>query len=422
MQRTSRWHGRTPLAALGLAIAVTALPSAGIASVGTQTERPTSAAGASRTAATAATRARGAAKGPLGGTGIVRWGSTYPTASGYERYAYVLIGTNDARAAARLPGMSLVYMSGTSVQTSWSTGVTYDEARAHDWLLKDASGAYVRNEQYGAYVGDIGDVGYQQRFATNVVAVLRASHADGVFIDDVIGDALALTGGAIPSTYPTSDAWESAMVSFVSRVGTLLKARGFYVLVSATKFVSGDLRSNTGEHVTEFWRRLAPSVDGLMAEYWLQSPIDVAQLRTVGTRSVPELGGLAEPGLGCAEGRSGLLRSDLRVGQRLAGDAVRPRLVPARLERKRRGGDLLGHRPRGPLPPCLGEAARCARSGEVRATVRGLATALLTRDRRRQRDERAGHGSCEPGTEDDRRHRCADGLDDPLTTADPFLY
>lgn len=284
MQRTSRWHGRTPLAALGLAIAVTALPSAGIASVGTQTERPTSAAGASRTATTGATRARGAAKGPLGGTGIVRWGSTYPTASGYERYAYVLIGTNDARAAARLPGMSLVYMSGTSVQTSWSTGVSYDEARANDWLLKDASGAYVRNEQYGAYVGDIGDVGYQQRFANNVVAVLRASHADGVFIDDVIGDALALTGGAIPSTYPTSDAWESAMVSFVSRVGTLLKARGFYVLVSATKFVSGDLRSNTGEHVTEFWRRLAPSVDGLMAEYWLQSPIDVAQLRTVGTR------------------------------------------------------------------------------------------------------------------------------------------
>ena len=282
--RKSRWHRRTPLAAIGLAIAVvTAMSSSSIASVGTQTERSTSAASSPRTTATAANRAS-APKGPLGGTGIVRWGSTYPTASGYERYAYVLIGTNDARAAARLPGMSLVYMSGTSVQTSWSTGVTYDEARANDWLLKDATGAYVRNEQYGAYVGDIGNSAYQQRFANNVTAVLRASHADGVFIDDVIGDPLAMTGGAIPARYPTSDAWESAMVSFVARVGTLLKARGFYVLVSATKFVSGDLRSNTGEHVTEFWLRLAPSVDGLMAEYWLQSPIDVAQLRTVGTR------------------------------------------------------------------------------------------------------------------------------------------
>ena len=71
------------------------------------------------------------------------------------------------------------------------------------------------------------------------------------------------------------------MVSFVSRFGTLLKARGFYVLVSATKFVSGDLRSNTGEHVTELWRHLTPvsTADGGVLA---QSPIDVAQLR--GTR------------------------------------------------------------------------------------------------------------------------------------------
>ena len=334
----------------------------------------------------------------------------------------MLIGTNDARAAARLPGMSLVYMSGTSVQTSWSTGVSYDEARANDWLLKDASGAYVRNEQYGAYVGDIGDVGYQQRFANNVVAVLRASHADGVFIDDVIGDALALTGGAIPSTYPTSDAWESAMVSFVSRVGTLLKARGFYVLVSATKFVSGDLRSNTGEHVTEFWRRLAPSVDGLMAEYWLQSPIDVAQLRTVGTRWYENWAGwqslvsVAQKAGVDFFGRTYGSGNDSRAMRYVRGSFL--------LDWNGKGGAVIYSATdrADPYHPAWVKQLGAPVRDEIRATVRGLATALLTRDRRRQRDERAGHGSCEPGIEDDRRHRCADGLDDPLTTADPFLY
>lgn len=220
----------------------------------------------------------------LRGTGVVRWGSTYSQASGYERFEYVLVGRQDASAAARLPGISLAYMSGTSIQRNWSTGVTYQDALANDWLLKDANGAYVLNVQYGAFIADIGNPAFQQRFIDNVARFLKATKADGVFIDDVIGHPLLLTHGVYPAKYPTGEAWEAAMTSFVSTVGRALKARGYYVVVNAIKYISGDTRSDTAEHVAAFWRRIGPSVNGLMSEYWLQNPNDVSQLRAQGSR------------------------------------------------------------------------------------------------------------------------------------------
>jgi len=223
--------------------------------------------------------------GPLlQGAGIIRWPSLYPKGTGYERYSYVIVGRDDARAAGRLPGISLVYMSGTSVQVSWSTGVSYQEALVRGWLLKDASGAYVKNIHYGAYIGDIGDVAYQQRFVSNVAAFLRATKTKGVFIDDVLGHPGLLTGGGFPAKYPTAEAWENAMVSFVAAVGPELKTRGYYVVTNALKFVSQDVRSETGELTAEFWKRIAPYVNGLMSESWLQNPNDAKQLRAVGTR------------------------------------------------------------------------------------------------------------------------------------------
>lgn len=219
----------------------------------------------------------------LGGTGVVRWGTLYQQASGYERFAYVLVSRPDAKKAARLPGTTLVYKSGTSIQESWSTGVTYREALANGWLLKDASDAYLMNHQYGAFVGDIGNPAYQQRFIENTIAFLKRTKVDGVFIDDVLGDPRSMTSGVFPAKYPDSDAWESAMVSFVQKVGTALKSRGYYVLANATKWIADDQRSDTGVHAAEFWKRLAPGVSGLMSEFWLQAPDDHGQLRVLGS-------------------------------------------------------------------------------------------------------------------------------------------
>jgi hypothetical protein len=65
------------------------------------------------------------------------------------------------------------------------------------------------------------------------------------------------------------------MVDFVDYVGKDLKRRGYYVLVNAVKFVPHDARSDTGRFTREFWSRLAPSVSGLLMEFWLQNPVDL---------------------------------------------------------------------------------------------------------------------------------------------------
>lgn len=219
----------------------------------------------------------------LKATGVARWGTSYSTSSGYERVSYVLVGVGDARAASRLPGISLVYMSGTSVPTDYFTGVSYATAVANDWLLKDESGAYIMNVQYGHEVGDIGSPAYQRRFVENVVAFLRKTKADGIFLDDVIGAPASMTEGALPAKYPTSEAWENAMVAFVIAVGKAFDARGYYLLANPSKFISGDPRSDTGEHVADMFRRLAPHVDGLTSEYWLQNSQDLRQMRSTGS-------------------------------------------------------------------------------------------------------------------------------------------
>jgi Hypothetical glycosyl hydrolase family 15 len=218
------------------------------------------------------------------GTGIIRWGSSYTKASGYDRFQYVFVTRHDAPRARRLKATTLVYASGTSIKQGWSTGVTYAETVANGWLLHDANGRPLVNAKYEAYIADVGSRAYQKRFVGNMTTFLRKSGAEGVFIDDVISDPTQLNRDdrAWPTKYPTQAAWEDAIVSFVQNVGSALKARGFYVVVNAHKHITGDLRSNDGTLEVAFWRRLAPSVSGLSSEYWLQNPLDIEQLRQQG--------------------------------------------------------------------------------------------------------------------------------------------
>jgi hypothetical protein len=219
----------------------------------------------------------------LQGTGIVRLGTTFAAASGYNRYPYVVVSQHDAAAAAKLPGTTLVYMSGTSIPPTWFTGVPFDKARANGWLLKDAGGHYIVNDRYGTYIADVGNPAYQQAFVAGVSSFLARTKVDGVFLDDVVGNYDALTGAEVPAQYPSEATWEDAMASFVATVGSALKARGRYVLVNAGKFVAGDPKSDSAGYTTEFWRRIGPNVSGLMCEYWLQSPTDTGRIRVLGS-------------------------------------------------------------------------------------------------------------------------------------------
>jgi hypothetical protein len=228
------------------------------------------------------TAGAGPTDGPTPGIAIKRWGDSYPTGSGYDRYAYVNVGPADAGVAGALPTTSLVYTSGTSIYPAWSAGMTYQEALANNWLLKDSSGAYLMNVDYGAYVGDIGNPAYQQRFVDNVSALLARNGNEGAFIDDVLATSAGMSYGKFPAKYPTQQAWENAMVSFIAYVGQTLRARGYYVAVQAIAWIGGNPGSDDGSLNAAFWSRLAPYVSGIQSEYWLQDPNDVSRLRASG--------------------------------------------------------------------------------------------------------------------------------------------
>jgi hypothetical protein len=129
----------------------------------------------------------------------------------------------------------------------------------------------------------VGSPGYRRAWLKNVSALLARTRVDGVFIDAVTADVQSLTGGVIPAKYPTQASWERAMANFIAYVGPALKARKFYVLANAIKYVSGDKRSDDASLTSAWWRRIGPSLSGLMSEYFVQSPINISQLRAVGT-------------------------------------------------------------------------------------------------------------------------------------------
>jgi hypothetical protein len=224
------------------------------------------------------------ASSPVPGIALLRaTPDSWRAASGYRSYSYLIVGLALAREAARQPGRSLVYFSGTDVNTRWNTGVPYTEARRRGWLLKDRSGRLLVNRSYPAnYVADVGNPAYQHAWLDHVTRILRRNGDDGVFLDDVIVDltALAETGSA---KYPTARQWAQAQLSFVRAVGRGLRAEGYYLLANASAYVPGSPGSSDGSGTIAWWRRLAPYVNGLADEYYQETSSGNEKLRTYGS-------------------------------------------------------------------------------------------------------------------------------------------
>ena len=222
--------------------------------------------------------------GPTPGIAVLREsGESWQAASGYHAYSSLIVALHFARVAARQPGRSLVYFSGTDVNTRWNTGVPYAEARRHDWLLRDSAGNLLVNRNYPTnYVGDVGNPAYQEAWLENVSKILRRNGDDGVFIDDVIADLTPLAGTQA-AKYPTDRKWRDAQVSFLRTVGDGLRAEGYYVLVNASAYVPGSSASNDGSGTASWWRRVAPYVSGLANEYFQETSNGSDTLRADGS-------------------------------------------------------------------------------------------------------------------------------------------
>jgi len=218
--------------------------------------------------------------GVIEGIGLLRTGNSYGSGSNYNRYAYVIVGPGDAAAAAKLPGKALVYKAGVDVNQGFNTGVDYNTALANGWLLRDSNGNLMTG--YGHYLGDVGSSAYRQEWISQVSSFLQQTGAEGVFVDDVLGNISTWAGcKCFPAKYPNLASWQDAMVGFMQAVGPALKGRGFYVVASAHTYVEGAAGNNDGSLEAEWWRRIAPSVNGLMNEYWSQNAAD-ARSRSIG--------------------------------------------------------------------------------------------------------------------------------------------
>ena len=217
------------------------------------------------------------------GLAVIQLGSSYRGGSAYNRYGYAIVGPATAPLLRTFRGIGLVYESSMELRVDCAgvacpTGVTYDEARRNGWVLTTASGAELVPRSYPAYrLADVGNRAFQARWAANVASLLRRTGAKGVFIDQVLASVTVWSGGEVPAKYPTDSAWEAAMADFVKNVGSTLKAKGFYVLASAHKYIANDHRSDSGELEAQWWTRLAPYVNGLLCEYWQQNPNDPGQ-------------------------------------------------------------------------------------------------------------------------------------------------
>lgn len=221
------------------------------------------------------------------GIGVVRYGLNIANTPVTSRYSYVIGGPADTNKMRSFNGTGLVYKSSMDLDTTCQsddmcpTGVTYAEAAAKGWVLKDGSGEIACPTYPKNRLADVGSRDFQRRWLQNVLHFMHVHRAKGLFIDNVLGNVDLWSGGRYPQKYPNNAAWENAMASFIAYVGPRLKADGIYVVVNALKFISGDPRTEDGTIDAQWWRRIGPNVSGLLSEHWQQSPIETTRMYTV---------------------------------------------------------------------------------------------------------------------------------------------
>jgi hypothetical protein len=230
------------------------------------------------------------AKRPVAGIAVLRYGSSARTGvRGLQRYSYVVLGKSAQRYVGRIKRLSpatkvLFYEAAPDLVDNCDAAspgcpaITYQEARHHDarhphdrWILLDASGRSLVNPHYPHdHLANVGSTSYQHAWAKRVIAAAAAGRYDGVMIDNILGLVSGWTRGSYPTAYPSDSAWEQAMKRFIHYVGPTLKAGGLYVLANTFKGGADD-----GSTDVAWWKTVAPYVNGLMAEYWQQSPSDL---------------------------------------------------------------------------------------------------------------------------------------------------
>jgi Hypothetical glycosyl hydrolase family 15 len=221
---------------------------------------------------------------------VLRFGASAELGAPHlRRYAYVVLGKGEFQYAGRIKHLSpqtkvLVYDTAVLVDnctpaSSWMCpAITYQRALAHDdshagdpWVLRDASGKSLVSPYHRQnHLANLGSTSYQREWVNRVAAAARRGNFDGVMIDNMTARVSDWTRGSYPSRYPSNESWESAMRRFIRFVGPALRTRGLYVLANTYKGGPSD-----GSADVAWWSWVAHYVNGLMDEFWEQSPLDL---------------------------------------------------------------------------------------------------------------------------------------------------
>ena len=120
-------------------------------------------------------------------------------------------------------------VKGARVNGLTSSGVGYDQAdTAHpDWFLLNKSGQRFAESGYSwLWMADVGNAGYQQQWATNVVNMLKDSPFDGVFADDTNTTMKYYVDPSTVQQYSTDASYQAATRSMLAAVSPKIHAAG----------------------------------------------------------------------------------------------------------------------------------------------------------------------------------------------------
>jgi hypothetical protein len=191
-----------------------------------------------------------------------------------SRYEYLILNAWEAGRIAALKAANprlkvLVYKNAIASRSDacrsgaddalLSTGVGYCWADVNQpaWFLTDTASRRIEFCDYGgAWMMDMGNSGYQSRWASNVSAELRARGWDGVFVDDVNPYQSYHLCGRTLAKYPTESSQAAATRSFLASVAPAIRSGGHLVIANIP---------STTMAIWEDWLQF-PS--GVMQEYF----------------------------------------------------------------------------------------------------------------------------------------------------------
>jgi len=207
--------------------------------------------------------------------GVLRMGgNNFATATNKDKYGIVGCGIADVDACAKLPGRPICYADAVDLP-AFFTSVDRQEAINKGWTLE-------LEGDKTTYLMDIGNKDYQDAVISEWDAFLAQhfvrGNGSGFYWDDTIVSLDNYYGIAQwPQKYPTPIDWYTALAAFVVRVGSALKAKGWYVGANAIAFfpqnrgVFPGADSNNGTSMVQWINMLAPGLSFVMIEDWLHT-------------------------------------------------------------------------------------------------------------------------------------------------------